>query len=117
MQRGLIILVVSIIAVVAGGGLPFAGYQASSTIITVTSTHSFQTATTLASGSVTISSVTTQVTNQNDAYSHNYSLDSPGSEYCGLYDGKYMTLDLGVVVISFSTKGNDPVDFWMLNSQ
>lgn len=114
MMKGWIFLVVSVVALAAGGTLSFSGYQASSSTITVTRTQSFMTAMTTTNSSVSISSATTQTTNENDVYDHTYSIDAPGSNYCGYYDDSaYTTLDQGTVRISFSA-GNDPVDFWML---
>ncbi|MGA3406980.1 MAG: hypothetical protein ABSD49_14725 [Candidatus Bathyarchaeia archaeon] len=110
MMKGWIILVISVVALAAGGTLSLSGYQASSSTITVTRTQSLMTAMTMTNVSVSISSATTQITNENDVLHQTLSLDAPGQNYCGLYkDSAYTTLDKGTVRISFST-GNDSVD-------
>jgi ribosomal protein L40E len=109
--------VVSVVALVAGGVLSSVGYQASSATVTVTGTSSFLTATTVTSGSVTTASVTTQTTSQTTLFNPNYNIRSPAGQYGCMYSDAYTTLDAGPVGVSFSTTGNDQVDFWILNPQ
>jgi hypothetical protein len=117
MKTALMVLFVCAVVIVTGGGISFAGYQASSATITVTSTQTFLTATTVTSGSVITTTATTPANMQHDILDHTYEIQAPGSQYCGFYDEAHTTIDPGTVSISFSVTGTEGVDFWMLNSQ
>lgn len=117
MKTVILILAACVIAIVAGGGLSFLGFQASSATVTVTSTQTFPTATTMTSGSITTTTATTEASLQNDVLDHTYNLDAPGTQYCGIYDETHTTIDPGTLSISFTVNGNDGVDFWMMSSQ
>jgi len=117
LKTALAIIIICVAAIVAGSGLSVVGYQASSSMITVTSTQNFPTATTITSGSISTTTEATQSSVQSTIIDYAYSIRSPGTQYCGEWDETHSTIDQGTVNISFSVTGNYPVDFWMLNPQ
>jgi len=119
MKAAFVVLVVCALAIIAGGGLLFQGFQASSATITITSTQTSVTATTITSGVATsTTTATTQVSVQSVVLEHTYNIQSPNpTTNCGVYDEADTKLDPGTLSVSFAVTGSDVVDFWVLNSQ
>ena len=117
MKSAFILLTACALAILAGGGLSFVGYEASSATVTVTSTQTFLTAATSTSGIVATTTATTQTGFQSDVLEHSYNIPSPTLGDCGTYDDAYAKLDPGKLSISFSVTGSDVVDFWVLNAE